>query len=124
MIHEIDPGRSRDVCVTSVCAVQCVINVPPVGTGGRSRDVSGFPPCVVSGGYKEVDVDVVVSGKPVGASIVITVCSVRAVALIVWVPPEVTGLSVNSIEPGGLVDVCVGMTIVVTLLDIFCCGKT
>jgi len=108
VIHEIDPGRSRDVCDTSVCAVQCVINVPPVGTGG----------------YEEVDVDVVVSGKPVGASIVITVRSVCAVALIVWVPPGVTGLSVNSIEPGGLVDVCVGMTIVVTLLDIFCRGKT
>jgi hypothetical protein len=118
VIHEIDPGRSRDVCVTSVCAVQCVINVPPVGTGGRSRDVS------VSDGYKEVDVDVVVSGKPVGASIVITVRSVCAVALIVRVPSEITGVSVNDIGPGIIVDVCVGTTIVVTLMDIACRGKT
>lgn len=104
-----------------MCAVSCVLKVPPVGTGGRSSDVPVFSPCTVFGGYKEVDV--VVSGTPVGTSRVIAVRSVCAVALIVKVLGEATGLSVNAIEPGGLVDVCVGTTIVVTLLDIACRGR-
>ena len=105
MIQEIlgVPGWSRVVCVIWVRAVNCVVNVPPVGTGGRSKDV-----CVT----------VVVSDTLVGKSRDVAGRSVCAVS--VTLPAEVPGVSGNGIELGGVVDVCGGTTTVVTLLDIAC----
>jgi hypothetical protein len=113
------PGWSRDVCVIWVRAVTGIVNVTPVGRGGWSRDVSVFSPCTVFGGFREV---VVVSDTPAGESRDVTVRSVCA--LFVWLPEGVSGCSVTIIGPDILVEVCVGTTIVVTLLASACRGKT
>jgi hypothetical protein len=118
VIQEIVPGRSIVVCDSPVCADQYVETSGSVGTGGRSRDVWVSSTCAVLGGSSRVTLrsvcalSVCTSDGKASDVVVRSACEI-----LVGLSREVTGASMAGLEPRDWVS-----STVVMLLYTACLG--